>query len=213
MQDLLLFGLQGSGKGTQSQRLAEKYGYQIFETGGQLRRLATENSPLGQKVKAIIESGQLVPTETVMEIVADFLTHLPAGQAVIFDGIPRSEEQRMQLNAELAKVGRQPLAVHIHLTETEALRRLLGRRTCSSCRRIFGTADNLPAGAACPACGGELKVRADDTEEAIQTRLAVFARETLPVIEKYGTEGRLVEVEGDQPVDAVTAALNAALAR
>jgi adenylate kinase len=207
MSDLILFGMQGSGKGTQGQLLAEKLQLQIFETGGQLRRLAAETSLLGKKVREITTAGRLVPTEIVMEIVANFLQNLPTEAGVIFDGIPRSEEQREKLETEFAKVGRKPVAVYIHLSRAEALKRLLGRKTCAKCKTIFGAKDNLADDVACPKCGGELKVRADDTAEAIETRLATYERETLPVIEKYRAEGRLVEVEGTQTVEAVTEAI------
>jgi len=211
MQDFILFGMQGSGKGTQSQIIAEKYGYEIFETGGQLRRLAAEDSELGRKIHEITTAGRLVPTEVVMEIVADFLAKTDSSQPVIFDGIPRSEDQRVQLEAEFEKAGRCPVAVYIHLTEEEALSRLLGRKTCGNCKKIWGAKDNLEEGSACPACGGELTVRADDTEEAIRTRLSVYAEQTLPVIEKYRTENRLIEVEGVLPVDEVTAKISTEL--
>ncbi len=203
--------MQGSGKGTQGQILAEKLNAEIFEMGGQLRRLATEDSDLAKKVKAIMEAGNLVPTEVIMEIVTAFVSALPSDQTVIFDGIPRSEDQRVQFESAVSGAGRQPLAVYIKLTREEALKRLLGRRTCSVCKMIYGAKDNLATGAACPACGGELKVRADDTEEAIQTRLATYERETLPVIEQYRSEERLIEVDGTQSVAIVTESILKAL--
>ncbi len=212
MQDIILFGMQGSGKGTQARILAEKFAYKIFETGGQLRKLASEDSPLGQKVKEITTAGKLVPNEIVMEIVENFLQNLPENETAIFDGIPRSESQRASLEAEFAKVGRRPLAVYISLTREEALTRLLGRKTCAGCGKIFGAKDNSAAFEKCPVCGGELKIRADDTAEAIETRLDVYEKETVPAIEKYREENRLVEIDGTQSVAEVTAAIAAKLA-
>jgi len=207
MQDFILFGMQGSGKGTQGQILAAKLNLQVFETGGQLRKLAAEDSELGKKVKGIIESGNLVSDAVVMEIVENFLKKTPATEGVIFDGIPRSESQYLMLEGEFEKFNRKPTALYIKLTEEEALKRLLGRKTCSKCGKIFGSKDNIAAATVCPVCGGELKIRADDTEEAIRTRLNVYAAQTLPVIEKYRAAGRLIEVDGSQPVDEVTAAI------
>ncbi|MDD5179111.1 MAG: nucleoside monophosphate kinase [Candidatus Gracilibacteria bacterium] len=204
MQDFILFGMQGSGKGTQGQILAAKLNLQVFETGGQLRKLAAEDSDLGKKVKGIIESGNLVSDEVVMEIVENFLKKTPATEGVIFDGIPRSESQYLMLEGEFEKFNRKPTALYIKLTEEEALKRLLGRKTCSKCGKIFGSKDNIAAATSCPVCGGELKIRADDTEEAIRTRLDVYAAQTLPVIEKYRAAGRLIEVDGSQPVEDVT---------
>ncbi len=211
MTDLILFGMQGSGKGTQGQILAKKLEAEVFEMGGQLRKLAMEESELAKKVKAIMEAGNLVPTEVIMEIISAFLTELSAEKTVIFDGIPRSEEQRKQFEEAVTSAKRKPIAIYIHLTREEALKRLLGRRTCSVCKTIYGAKDNLAEDAACPACGGELKVRADDTQEAIETRLATYERETLPVIEKYRAEERLIEVDGAQNVEAVSTAIIDAL--
>ena len=211
MQDIILFGMQGSGKGTQARLLAEKLDYQIFETGGQLRQLANEDSDLGRKVKEVTTAGKLVPNEVVMEIVANFLQNLPESEHAIFDGIPRSESQRVSLEAEFEKVGRKPIAVYIKISREEALTRLLGRKTCAGCGKIFGAKDNSAELEKCPVCGGELKVRADDTAEAIATRLDVYENETIPAIEKYREENRLVEIDGTQSVEEVTEQITAAI--
>ncbi|MFH1375419.1 MAG: nucleoside monophosphate kinase [Patescibacteria group bacterium] len=204
MPDIILFGMQGSGKGTQARRLAEKSQLQVFETGGQLRKLAAEDSDLGRKVKEITTAGKLVPNEVVMEIVENFLEALPEDQHAIFDGIPRSESQRVSLEEEFVKVKRKPTAVYIKISREEALRRLLGRKTCAGCGKIFGTKDDVADKTECPKCGGELKVRADDTEEAIRTRIDVYEKETVPAIEKYREEGRLIEIDGTTGVENVT---------
>ncbi|MBU1090145.1 nucleoside monophosphate kinase [Patescibacteria group bacterium] len=211
MQDIILFGMQGSGKGTQARILAEKLGYKIFETGGQLRRLASEDSDLGREVKEITTAGKLVSNEIVMKIVANFLENFGKNEHAIFDGIPRSESQRVSLEEEFAKVERKPLAVYISLTREEALNRLLGRKTCAKCGKIFGAKDDSQNLQSCPACGGELKIRADDTREAIETRLNVYENETVPAIEKYREEGRLIEIEGIKGVEEVNAEIVAKL--
>ena len=209
MNDIILFGMQGSGKGTQARILAEKFGHKIFETGGQLRKLAAEDSPLGKKVREITTAGKLVDNEIVMQIVANFLQNLPENENAIFDGIPRSESQRASLEAEFANAGRKPLAIYIKISRDEALTRLLGRKTCAGCGKIFGAKDNSDSLEKCPTCGGELKTRADDTAEAIATRLDVYENETVPAIEKYRDEKRLIEVDGTQSVEEVTAEIAA----
>jgi len=205
MQDIILFGMQGSGKGTQARILAQKFNYKIFETGGQLRKLASQDSELGKKVKEITTMGKLVSNEIVMEIVANFLKDLGENESAIFDGIPRSESQRVSLEEEFEKVNRKPLAIYISLTREEALKRLLGRKTCASCGKIFGAKDDSEKLEKCPACGGELKIRTDDTAEAIKTRLDVYEKETIPAIEKYREAERLIEIDGKQSVEEVTA--------
>ena len=158
--DLVLFGMQGSGKGTQSKAIAEHCNLVIFETGAELRRLSSEDSELAQKVKAIIESGNLVPTEVVMEIITDFLHKLPAGKNALFDGIPRSDDQKEQFDALMTKEGRSFKGLLIELTEAEAVKRLTTRRMCPTCKTIFPAAYEKET---CEHDGSTLITRQDDT--------------------------------------------------
>lgn len=199
--DLVLFGMQGSGKGTQAARIMERCGFEMFETGAELRRLANEDSELGKKVKSIIESGHLVPSEVVMEIIEDFLTHLPEGKHVLFDGIPRSEDQRDLFNALMKKQGRKFMGLLIDITEKEALARLTTRRICNQCKSnypVFYEKD------ACEKCGGTLVTRQDDTPEAIRVRLDTYLEKTVPVIEGYQNAALMLTVDGKQSIEAVT---------
>lgn len=199
--DLVLFGIQGSGKGTQSRIIAEKGGFEIFETGAELRKLSDENTPLAQKVKSIVEAGHLVPTEIVMEIIEMFIEKLAAGKRVLFDGIPRSADQKEQFDALMAKTGRSFKGILIALSEEEALRRLTTRRLCKNCGAIY-PATYLQE--TCEKCGGELVTRKDDTPDAIQIRLQTFREKTLPVIQAYETSGLMLKVNGEQEVPKVT---------
>lgn len=196
--DLIFFGMQGAGKGTLGKQVAQRYGMQFFETGGELRRLSQEDSELGQKIKSIIEAGHLVSNEVVMEIVENFVNNLPEGASVLFDGIPRSVEQANTLNALLDKLGREYKGVLIEISRDTALRRLTTRRLCSKCKEIYPatfTADS------CEKCGGELVTRKDDNPEAIETRLKAFADETMPAIEMYAN--RLIKINGEPTIDEV----------
>ena len=173
--DYVLFGIQGSGKGTQGKILAEKLKAAYFETGGELRRLAKENSPLGKKVKSIIETGRLVPNEVVMEIVENFLNNSAADAAVVFDGLPRNAEQSKTFEKLLEKSGREQLGIYFELSRKEAENRLLKRRMCSACKTVFPTSYKEKS---CEKCGGELASRSDDNEQSIRTRIDIFYKET-----------------------------------
>lgn len=199
--DLVLFGMQGSGKGTQSQRIAEHCNLEVFETGGQLRRLAAEESELGKKVKGIIESGRLVPTEVVMEIIADFFHNLPAGKSALFDGIPRSDDQKEQFDTLMTKEGRSFKGLLIELSEAEAVKRLTTRRLCPQCKTIYPAAY---AGTTCEKDNSTLVTRQDDTPEAIRVRLDTFLEKTVPVIDAYKVEGKMLIVDGEKSIDDVT---------
>ena len=206
--DLVLFGMQGSGKGTQSQRIAEHCGLEVFETGGQLRRLASEDSELAHKVKSIIESGRLVPTEVVMEIIADFLHHLPAGKSALFDGIPRSDDQKEQFDALMVQEGRSFKGILIELSEPEALKRLTTRRMCPACKTIFPATYTAET---CEKDGSTLVTRQDDTPDAIRVRLDTFKEKTVPVIEAYKAEGKMLIVNGEKSIDDVSVDIEAIL--
>lgn len=195
--DLILFGMQGAGKGTVGKSIAEKFNLKIFETGGALRALANENSDLGSKVKTIIESGHLVPNEVVTEIVEDFINKLPANTNVLFDGIPRSIEQANSLNTLLQKLNRPFTPVLIEIKEETALARLTTRKICSQCKKVFPANYTSET---CDACGGALTTRADDNPEAIKTRLQAFKDETAPAIATYAN---LIKINGEPTIEVV----------
>lgn len=203
--DYVLFGIQGSGKGTQGKILAEKLHAAYFETGGELRRLAKENSPLGKKVKSIIEAGRLVPNEVVMEIVGNFVKMAGEEEAsIIFDGIPRNGEQNDSLMALLKKAGREYTGIYFELSRDEAENRLLKRRICTGCKTVYPA---LYENKECEKCGGALQTRADDNAESIRTRLDIFYHETLPVIEQWKAHGKLLSLNAAGSIEEVTQTL------
>lgn len=196
--DIVLFGIQGSGKGTLGKLVAEKYGYSIFETGGELRKLSKEESPLGKKVKSIIEAGHLVPTEVVMEIVENFMQNLPAGTEALIDGIPRKIDQAEAFDTLMKKLNRNFKGILIEVSKDAALKRLSTRRICEKCKAVYPanyTKDN------CEKCGGNLITRSDDNPESIKTRLQAFFDETMPVIERYKTANKMISMNGEISIE------------
>lgn len=172
--DLLLFGMQGSGKGTQAQILTERYGLKVFEMGGELRAMVQSGSELGNRIKGIIEVGNLVDDATIMEIVEAFLAGLPADQPVLFDGIPRTMAQADQLLELLKRHGREVKALYLEISKQKAVERMLSRG------------------------------RQDDTQEIIEKRIGLFLEQTVPVIERFRQQGQLIEIDGEQSVEQVT---------
>ncbi len=197
MKDLILVGKQGSGKGTQGEHLVKEYGFVLFETGAELRKMAKEDSDLGRKVKEITERGDLVPNEIVMEIVESFLSKIPEDKPALFDGIPRSEVQRVSLEKVLADAGRDFQVLEITLSTEDALKRLLIRGKCNDCGAIV-------AGDMCPKCGSEnIERRTDDNEESITRRLKNFDEHTVPLLDIWRGQGRLITVDGSGTVAEV----------
>ncbi|MFA5829278.1 MAG: nucleoside monophosphate kinase [Candidatus Gracilibacteria bacterium] len=198
--DLVLFGIQGSGKGTLGKVLAEKYNLQIFETGSALRKLSQETTPLAQKVKSIIEAGHLVPTEVVMEIIEDFMNHLQPGSNVLFDGIPRKMDQAEAFDQLMQKHNRNFLGLLIDVSEEVAIKRLSTRRLCKNCKTVFPATYTQNT---CEKCGGELITRTDDNPESIKIRLKAYFEETMPVIENYKKGSKMISIDGTENIEKV----------
>ncbi len=179
--DYLFFGIQGSGKGTQTRLLEEQYGFPVFETGAELRKIAASDSELGRKVNEIISAGHLVPTEIVIEIVENFLNENKSAKTILFDGIPRSADQQELLDKLLKSHDREVTAIHIKLDEAAATNRL------------------------------QLRGRNDDTPEGIKTRIQTFYDKTEPLLAIYRNANKLMEVNGDQTVEQVYSDLKSKL--
>lgn len=199
--DYVLFGIQGSGKGTQGKILAEKIDAAYFETGGELRRLAAENSELGRKVKSIIDAGHLVPNEVVMEIVENFAKTKATACAAVFDGIPRNAEQNASFTSLLQKLNRPYTGIYFELSREEAENRLLKRRMCSKCKTVYPASYKNTA---CEKCGGSLITRADDNADSIRTRIEIFYKETLPIIDQWRAAGKMIDLNGTGKIEEVT---------
>jgi adenylate kinase len=198
--DYILFGIQGSGKGTQGKVLAKERDMEYFEAGGELRKLAKEDSDLARKVKEIMERGDLVPVEVIMEIVESFVSKLPEGKGVVFDGIPRNEDQRALFEELMQKLGKAPIALLIEIPEEEAIRRITNRWMSKSTGRIYMSKE-----LALEECSeDDIYQRADDNEESIRVRINAYKKETVPVINWYREQGRFIEVDGTPPIEEVT---------
>jgi len=206
--DIVLFGMQGSGKGTQGKIFAERHGIQVFETGAELRKLASDNSELGKKIKSIIEAGHLVSNEIVMEIIENFMKTVKPGINVLFDGIPRKTDQAKTFDALMKKLNRNFVGVLINISEETAMKRLTTRRICGKCKEVYPAQYKKND---CEKCGGELVTRKDDNSEAIATRIKAFQEETMPVIKKYQADNKMLSVNGDQSIENVDKDLESTL--
>lgn len=200
--DIIMFGIQGSGKGTQGKILAERYGLKVFDMGSALRGMIVSDSELGNRIKDTVESGNLVSDDIIMEVVERFVETEGEGDNILFDGIPRTMTQAQKLLAILDAHKRDAFALEIKISEKEAIERLTKRRMCVNCKEIY------PAffkGDKCSECGGDLITRSDDSNlDSIRQRLHNFELETKPVIEDFYKRDRLIEVDGEQAIPDVT---------
>jgi adenylate kinase len=213
---IVLLGAPGSGKGTQAQRLIEKYGVPQISTGDLLRAAVAQGTPLGLHAKATMDAGRLVDDGTMLGIIRERLDAPDAAAGFILDGFPRTIPQADGLTALLAAI-HQPLeAVVLMAVDQELLfKRLTGRRTCSTCGRVFNVYTAPPPKPA--PCDGQcvepdLFQRPDDSEATIGKRLEVYASQTRPLADYYEERHLLARVDADGDIDVVTARLEAALA-
>jgi len=201
---IIFIGPPGSGKGTQTKRLASQLAVPHISTGDMLREAVAAGTPVGQKAAAIMASGALVSDDVMIEIINDRLGKPDALKGFILDGFPRTLVQAEKLDG-LVGNGKSSLRVLQLLVPDEAIvRRISLRRTCAQCGAIYHLENNPPASdSVCDHCGAEVIARPDDNEEAVRKRLEAFHRQTLPVATYYKSKSILREVDGVGPVDEV----------
>jgi len=211
---IVLLGPPGAGKGTQAKRITEHYRIPQVSTGDLLREHVKQGTALGVQVRDLLAKGELVPDNLVCDIVAWRLREPDAQRGFILDGFPRTETQAVWLDSFLQfeffdnKIwpAYLPIVVRIQVDYNRLLLRITGRRTCPTCGRIYNVHSRPPlVDEICDLDGSRLVMRDDDRDEVIRERLETYERQTKPVAEYYQKLGRVVEVNGDQPVDEVTA--------
>lgn len=209
---ILIFGPQGAGKGTQSVRIAEKYGIPAIATGDIFRWAIKGKTALGSKVSQYVEAGKLVPDRLTVEVVRERLGAEDAAAGFILDGFPRTTNQAEALDAVLAGQGtRLDAAIAIEVPEEVSVHRLLGRRVCPNCGRNYHVDSPPENDWICDACGGKVVARNDDHEETIRERLRLYHEQTAPLKDFYEKRGLLVEIDGDGAPDEVFQRIVAAL--
>ncbi|MCF7793144.1 MAG: nucleoside monophosphate kinase [Candidatus Cloacimonetes bacterium] len=196
--NIVLIGVQGSGKGTQAKLLVEKTGWKHVTTGDLLRDNIANGTELGMKAKSFMDKGELVPDSYVFEIVRVALKSLKDG--FILDGFPRNKKQ-LDFLRENFKID---YAVLLDLADEKAIERLTARRHCEDCKKDYNLLYSKPeVDGVCDDCGGKIVARVDDNEATINKRIEKFHLETNPVIESFAADDLLIKVNADQSVMAI----------
>lgn len=206
---IILIGAQGSGKGTQAIMLSQALGVPHVASGDLFRKAFDEKTELGIKAKAYLDRGELVPDDLTVAMVLGRLAEPDCAQGVLLDGFPRTVAQAQALDKELPGVGKQiDLAIYLKVPREELLSRLSGRFICRANQHVYNINTHPPKVAGvCDIDGSELYQRSDDVGEAVQKRLDIFFSETIKLLDYYGSQHKLDEVDGNQGIDQVQQAL------
>lgn len=217
MGPIILLGAPGAGKGTQGKLLSATYGIPQISTGDLFRENIARGTDLGLKVKDVLCRGDLVTDVLVNDMVAERLGKPDVKRGFILDGFPRTVGQAEWLDGYLKKrrledgvaapfSAIRPLVIQIVVGYNQLLQRISGRRSCPTCGRIYNVHFQPPkVEGICDVDGGRLIVRPDDNEAVVAERLKAYERQTLPLAAYYKAKGQVVEIDGEQPVELVTA--------
>jgi len=201
---LVVLGKQGAGKGTQCVRLSHHYVVPHVSTGDMLRGEVKSKTDLGARAQSLMDQGELIPDDMVMEMVRGRLSERDTrGRGFVLDGCPRTTSQAKDLDEIVHPFGLD-LVIDLDVPTALVMKRLASRRVCVDCGANYSTAAPPMVNWTCDVCGGEVVQREDDTEEAIQRRLNLYEAETAPLIAWYHARGALVRINGTGSPDAVT---------
>ncbi|MFT6943990.1 MAG: adenylate kinase [Yoonia sp.] len=215
MSNIILLGPPGAGKGTQAKRLVDERHMVQLSTGDMLREAKTSGSEMGRRVAAVMERGELVTDEIVIGLIREKLSG-EVGGGFIFDGFPRTLAQADALAGLMAEVGQSLDAViEMQVDDAALVARITGRFTCGGCGAVYHDQSNpTKVPGVCDSCGSDSMVRrADDTEEALRTRLMEYYKKTSPLLGYYYAKGALASVDGLAEMDTVAASITSVLDR
>jgi adenylate kinase len=210
---VVLLGPPGAGKGTQAQLVSKKLGLPHVSSGDIFRENLKAETELGKLARGFMDRGELVPDDVTIAMIRERLSRPDCAPGALLDGFPRTPAQAKALDTMLAELGgKVDVVPYINVPEAVLVERLTGRWTCRAQGHVFHEKYNPPEKAGrCDFDGSELYQREDDKAETVINRIRVYLNQTMPLIDHYRRNGVLVEVDGTQPIEGVSADLLAAL--
>lgn len=213
--NILLLGAQASGKGTQAELLTQVLGIPHISSGDLFREEITMQSVIGRRVQRSIERGELVPDDLTVAMVLRRLRHSDCASGALLDGFPRTLAQAKAFDAALRACGKQvDIVISLEVPRGELFRRIAGRLICKANQHIYHLHTHPPkVSGICDLDGSRLFRRSDDQDEAVQHRLDLFLTQTMPLLDYYGSQGKVLTINGEQPVEVVHQAILAGFNR
>ncbi|MEO0251988.1 MAG: adenylate kinase [candidate division WOR-3 bacterium] len=192
---LIFLGPPGAGKGTQAEKLEKEHGILKISTGDILRESVSKGTTLGEIARVYMERGELVPDDIIIGLVREKIIDL---DEFVLDGFPRNVNQAEGLDRLLDSLGKRiTAAIYFEVPDQEVKRRLLARRVCPECKRIYNIITDPPSeDELCDKCKVKLIIRSDDNEETIENRLKVYHEQTKPLLNYYESRGILIKIDG-----------------
>jgi adenylate kinase len=206
---LVLLGAPGSGKGTQAEKLVQKYQLPHISTGNILREAINNKNELGELAFSYIKQGMLVPDDVIIQVVEERLNKPDCAPGFILDGFPRTINQAKSFEKWIETAGqRLDAVIYLQVPEQILVERLVNRRVCSQCQAVYHLIYRTPKQTGqCDLCGGKLIQRPDDEEVTVKQRLKVYTKQTAPLLAFYKNLGLLVVINGANSADAIFASL------
>jgi adenylate kinase len=211
--NVILLGAPGAGKGTQAKNIAEVFKIPHISTGDIFRINIKSGTDLGKKAKKFIDKGELVPDTLTIDIVKDRLKSDDCVNGFVLDGFPRTIPQAVQLDEVLKTMNTSiNKVIDIHVEDSDIVTRLSGRRVCPKCGNSYHVEFNpTKSGDICDVCGTQVVQREDDNEQTVIKRLVVYHAQTVPLIEYYKAQGKLLVAHGKEKIEDTTAEVMKAL--
>lgn len=199
--NIVILGPQGSGKGTQAKLLADKLGFFHMESGRMLREVAEKD----ERIKRMLTRGEIVPDQETLNYMEGYLAkNNLSASGVIFDGYPRNINQYKLLRRWLvSRKSTLDKVIYLAIDESTSIKRLSARRTCVKCGRIYNLITNPPPSSDSCECGGDLIQREDDKPEVIRKRLAIFKKDTMPILDQAESDGLLIKIDGERSIEVI----------
>jgi adenylate kinase len=202
---ITMLGAPGAGKGTQADILSQKMNLPHIASGDLFRRALEEKTEVGLLAKSYMDKGELVPDEITIRMILERINQPDCVSGCLLDGFPRTSDQAKALDKALTEQGKSiDKAIYIEVPNEELVKRLSGRWLCRTCQTPYHTISSPPkTPGKCDKCGGELYQRSDDKEETVKERLSVFFAQTVPILDYYKKQNKLIKVNGDLGIQEV----------